>query len=204
MLFWLASMAMAGSVFVNGVNVDGLRNQTFEGVKAVTIDNDGNVQIEAPGYDIQVAGEDAGPDPTPPGPTTPTTAPPPVATAGQILPPGSVDNGLPIGQWWLISEDNGSSGHVVSIYINGQLATAIPSGQAQVIADMQPYVKFGANQVRIESQSVAAAGGTFYIYMGSGSNDSGTVVMDPPQVQFGVGPSREGQYVREFTLNVSR
>ncbi len=197
----LTSIAVAGSTYVNDVNVDSLRNQTFVGVDKVTIDADGNVRIFAPGYDIQVVGE---PDPPPPGPSVPDTPAVAPSTSGSVamLEPGTVDNGVPMGRWWLITEDNGSGGHSIAVFINGKQMPAIPSGQPQLIQDIQAYVRPGENQVRVESNSAAASGGTFYVYLGSGSNESGTVIMDPPQVQFGVGPSRDGKYVREYTLTV--
>lgn len=187
--FLFAGAALAGSVFVNGVNVDALRNQTFKNVTAVTLDADGNVIIDAPGYEIQVV---APADPIT-GPVTTT------AQTGTSTPPPSA---VPANTWWLVTEDNGSSGHVITVYVNDSLVRTVPSGQPQLIADLSSFLHPGTNRVRVESQSNGATGGTFYIYLGSGHNESGTVVMDPPQVQFGVGPTREGPYLREYELKI--
>jgi len=192
--FLFAGAALAGSVFVNGVNVDALRNQTFKNVTAVTLDADGNVIIDAPGYEIQVVA---------PADTTTasvgTTSPAGGTTAGATTPAPSA---VPANQWWLVTEDNGSNGHVITVYINDALVRTVPSGQPQLIADLASFLRPGTNRVRVESQSSGATGGTFYIYLGSGHNESGTVVMDPPQVQFGVGPTREGPYLREYELKI--
>ncbi|RKH56379.1 hypothetical protein D7V93_20250, partial [Corallococcus llansteffanensis] len=42
-------LAVAGSVFLNGVNIDGVKNTRFEKA-TVRIDAEGNVYINAPGY----------------------------------------------------------------------------------------------------------------------------------------------------------
>ena len=191
--FLIAGTALAGSVFVNGVNVDALRNQTFKNVTSVTLDAEGNVVIDAPGYEIQVVGTQGG---VPPAENTTTPDSPPMDA------PPVGDPAVPISRWWLVTEDNASSGHVISIYLNGVLVRSLPSGQPQLIEDLAAYLHPGDNQVRVESSSTAPSGGTFYVYLGSGNNDSGTVVMDTPQVQFGVGPAREGPYLREYTLKV--
>jgi hypothetical protein len=54
------------------------------------------------------------------------------------------------------------------------------------------------------SNSVSPTGGSFFVYVGTGSNQSGTVVLDNPIVQFGVGNNRTGPYEREFTMSVDR
>jgi hypothetical protein len=194
MLWWIAATAMAGSVYVNGVNVDALRDQTFKNV-TVYIDAQGNVRVDAPQYQIEVVG-------TPPPPTrsAPVTALPP---GGDAPKPARVDNGVPKSRWWLVTEDNDSGGHQVDLYVNGERVRTVSSGQPQLIEDIGPFLRIGTNDVRIVSNSVSPRGGSLYLYLGTGSNDSGTVVMDPPQVQFGVGASRAGTYERTYTLNVT-
>ncbi len=55
--------ALAGSVFLNGVNIDGVTNQKFEKA-TVRIDEKGNVLIEATGYAVrQVDGGARGANP---------------------------------------------------------------------------------------------------------------------------------------------
>ncbi len=195
MLWMFAPLAMAGSVYVNGVNVDALRNQTFANV-TVYIDAQGNVRVDAPQYQIEVVGT-----PPPPTPSSPVRPLPPGA---DVPAPGKVDNGVPASRWWLVTEDNDTRGHQVDIFINGNRVRTLSSGQPQLIEDIGPFVRLGSNDVRIVSNSINPSGGSLYLYLGSGSNDSGTVVMDPPQVQFGVGASRNGPFERSYTLTVTR
>ena len=203
MIMLLSSLALAGSVYVNGVNVDALRNQTFEDV-TVFIDAQGNVRVDAPQYEIEVV--DQGPSATPPTntgttpPVKPVASPPTTTETGAPLPGSS---GVAAGSWWLVTEDNGSGGHSVSVYLNGVLARKVRSGEPQLIDDITGWLKPGSNQVRIVSDSRSASGGTLYVYLGTGNNDSGTVVMDPPKVQFGVGQSRSGEYERTYSIQAT-
>lgn len=190
MLTTWGSLAFAGSVFVNGVSVEQLRGQTFEGA-TVTVSSNGDVYVTAPGYRIQA------PDApvvsyNPPVqqvlPQKPVT--PPVATAPS--------------HYWLVTEDNGSRGHSVQVYLNDALVQTVKSGDAQTIADLSKFMLPGQNRVRVMSDSVGATGGALYIYIGKGSNESGTVVLEKPEIQYGLGATRVGPYTREYTLDASR
>ena len=44
---------LLASVYLNGVNIDGLRSQKFEKCKAVRIDDRGDVHLECPGYQVE-------------------------------------------------------------------------------------------------------------------------------------------------------
>ena len=47
---WILLLA---SVYLNGVNIDGLRGQKFEKCKAVRIDDRGDVYLECAGYQVE-------------------------------------------------------------------------------------------------------------------------------------------------------
>lgn len=195
MLTLLSTLALAGSVYVNGVDVGDMRSQTFEDC-TVVFDSSGNLHISAPGYDIQVA------EPLPVVPSTtvrpyvvPVAAPVPVPAAPAAM-------GVGPGQFWLVSDDSGSQGHAVDVFVNGTLVRSVHSGQAQVIVDLGPYLNPGANRVHLQAQSTSPTGGPLYVYLGAGNNASGTVLMDSPDIQFGLGPSRRGETSRDYTLTV--
>ncbi len=209
MLSWLMASAFAGQLYINGVFVD---PATIPGVEMknvnITFDAQGNIQVDAPGYKIEVQGNPTpppsspaanptGPRPGVPGTTaTPPAPPPPAAPTGtpQVVP----------ARWWMVTEDNGSVGHTIDIFINGQLVRTVGSGRPQQILDVGKWLRLGSNDVKIRSNSVNASGGTYYVYIGTGSDQSGTVVMENPMVQFGVASTREGSYDRTFTLDVDR
>lgn len=190
----LVSAAMAGNLYVNNVLVDprSIANVTFEKV-TVKVDPQGNIWVDAPGYRIEVQN----PVPTP-GPTI-GTAPAPQPGG----PPGYVSAVVPA-RWWLVTEDAGTTGHTIQVFVNGALAYTFQSGQAQTIVDIGKWLVVGPNKVKLVSNSMSPTGGSFYVYMGTGSNQSGTVVLDNPIVQFGISAARSGPYEREFTMTVDR
>ncbi|MBW1879169.1 MAG: hypothetical protein JRI25_13280 [Deltaproteobacteria bacterium] len=192
MLLWWASVAMAGTIYVNGVDVTGLRGQSFDNV-TITFDSNGDVHISAPQYEIEVV------DPQAPTIPPPTTSPDPPRTAPPLPTPPS---GVAEGRWWLISEDNGSAGHTVEIFINDTPVQTVQSQGEQIIEDVGPWLRPGTNRIKMVSMSRDASGGALYVYLGTGSNDSGTLVMDTPDVQFGLGASRSGSYTRDYTIEV--
>lgn len=212
MLTWLVASAFAGQLYINGVFVD---PATIPGVEmknvSITFDAQGNIQVDAPGYKIEVQGN---PTPPPTGttsrPPAPTTGTPPTqgatATTAQPRPPAppAGNPAVTAARWWLVTEDNGSVGHTIDVMINGQLVRTVGSGKPQQILDVGKWLRPGSNDVKIRSNSVNAAGGTYYVYIGTGSDQSGTVVMENPMVQFGVANTRQGPYDRTFTLNVDR
>ncbi len=112
-------------------------------------------------------------------------------------------NGIAKASWWLVTEDNGSGGHSIDVLINDQVAHSLRSGQAQQIVDISAFLAKGANKVTVKSNSNGASGGTLYVFIGPGNDQSGTVVMDKPEVQFGVGSSRTGPYQREYDIQVN-
>ncbi len=202
MLLWLLSVvAAAGNLYINGTFVEprSVSGVTLEKV-TVRFDDAGNIMVEAPGYKIQVVDPPSGAvtPPLPPAPTASTLAPPMPATVG--TPPPSA-SGVTPARYWLVTEDSGSAGHTVEVWINGSRALEIRSGQPQKILEVGRWMRPGPNQVVVRSNSVNATGGSFYVFIGTGSDQSGTVVMDDPTVQFGVGATRSGPYEREYTLD---
>lgn len=207
MLWWMTTAALAGKLYVNGVEIGTvdcppLAGQTFDGVQ-VAFDAAGNLQIVAPRYQIEVVDPATGKPATPkPAPAAATAAPAPAPTGAPTPPEGG--QGIAAGRWWLVTEDNASSGHSVDVYVNGALVRHVVSGESQVIEDISAWLRPGDNEVKIRSISPGTGeGGTLYVYLGTGSNDSGTVVMDPPQVQYGVGASKSGTYERQYTITAS-
>lgn len=195
-MWWMAG-ALAGSVYVNDVLVDpaDLAGVELKGA-TVTADADGNLFVKAPGYTIKPV------DPTA-SLIRATPAPAPAATPAPGVVPSAPVGDVPSGAWWLYAEDQGSSGHSIDVVVNGVVATTVRSGQgAPVILDLQKWLRRGTNDVECVATSRAATGGTLYVYLGRGEDRSGTVNMGTPDIQFGVGSSREGTTRRAYTLEV--
>jgi len=123
--------------------------------------------------------------------------------AAGSVPMGVNPNGIAKASWWMVTEDNASGGHSIQVLINEKLAYSLQSGQPQQIVDISAFLRKGANTVLVKSSSSGASGGTLYVFIGPGSDQSGTVVMDKPEGQFGVGSSRTGAYEREYAVQVN-
>lgn len=229
MFTWLTAVAFAGNLYVNDVHVNptDLQGMTLEDVD-VAIDAEGNIRIAAPGYKIEVvtpapASAPYGQQPAYGQPAQqpaygqpaqqPTQQPaygqpvqPPAYTGNTATygapPSAPIDPGVPQARWWLVTEDNGSSGHSVEVWINGRMAEVVRSGDPQRIVDVGRHLRLGSNEIQIKSNSAGGSGGSLYVYLGTGSDRSGTVVMDEPAVQYGLGASRVGPFERSYTLQV--
>lgn len=163
----LGGRAHAVDVYVNGVRADGLSDVELEGVD-VRVAPNGDIWIEAPGYRVEVEGGTVG-------------EPPPRAST----PPSASPEAVPAARYWLVTEDNGSKGLVIDVIVNGRAAAKVRSGQPQTILDLGPWLRPGTNSVIVNAlQDRTAGGGIYYVYIGEGSNESGTLMMDRPEITF--------------------
>ena len=185
------STASAGDVYINGVKATGLTNFELQDVD-VTIDKNGDVYIDAPRYSIEVT-TTAEPEPEP----IPVPIPPPAPEPEPVAPVSEPAIDAPMAieappeplvapeSWWLVTEDNGSTGHAVDVFVGGQQVATVRSGDEQLILDVSPHLAPGANIVNFSAQpSDALGGGVLNIYLGPGSNDAGTLNLQPPQLTF--------------------
>ena len=156
-LLALFASANAGSdLYVNGVKVNGLRSYEFRDV-GVRVDENGDVWVDAPNYKIEVSGGSGDLEMAPVDP----------------------------GRYWLVTQDNNSGEHRLEVLINGELIKEIRSGDDQVILDLAPFLNQGTNTVLIKAlPSSTPTGGDLMVYVGSGSNNAGTVSMSQPDVVF--------------------
>jgi hypothetical protein len=187
-----AAVALAGSVYVNGTFVE---PRSLAGVSldkaTIRFDAQGNIYIDAPGYQLQMGmvGQ-VGPAPVP-NPRPPTIAPP-------------AANLVTYGRWWLVVEDSKSSGHTVDIWINDQLATTVRSGDGGKLVELSRWLRLGANNVIVKSSSTNPTGGIFAVYLGAGGAEKGAFDMPAPVVNYELGSSRTGPYQREYNFTVDK
>lgn len=163
LLFCLSAMAQEHVLYVNGVQADGLRGYEFRSVN-VRIDERGNVWVDAPQYHVEVQGSGTG------GGTA-------TATAAAVAPQG---------RYWLVTQDNTSKGHEIEVLINNVMVQKIRSGDSQLILDIGKYLKVGTNTIVFNALPAGAAydGGILNVYVGTGSNQGGTLNLDPPMISF--------------------
>ncbi len=179
----LSMPAAAGHIYINDVQVDGLRNQDFQKVD-VRIDANGDIYIEAKNYTIKLL-----------EPADGSTATPPPEQAVAAVEPGL---------YWLVSEDNESIGHAVEVYVNNILVRTVRSGDAQVVVDLAPYLKRGKNIIKMNAlPGPQPQGGSMHVYVGPGENRDGVIYMDDPPVDFARRSSDNGSGANEtFTMEI--
>lgn len=185
-LLALCTQAFAGTVYINNLPIDTLPVAELKNV-TVRFDAEGNIWIDAPNYQIREV--------APPTYVSASDATATTPTAGT----GTVATGL----WWLVTEDNGSTGSVVDIMVNGVRVRRVISGQSQLIMDIGPFLRPGVNEIQIIAQPGQPGGGLLNVYIGQGSNSSGTIRLDAPSVRYArrSSDSAEGG-VKTFTITV--
>lgn len=222
--------ASAGHVYINGVPADGVTNLEMRAVN-ITFDANGDIRIDAPHYDVKVSGAPAtspaaqpqqavqAPPVQAPAVQAPPVQAPPVQAPPVQAPPSSMGPptpgtqaapNLPVGgafvapgRWWLVTEDNGSTGHVLDIYVGGTLAHTVRSGDPQALVDLGVFLRRGRNLITVTSRGGTYGGGALLVYIGSGHTVEGVLQLADPDIEIkrsSSSPATGGS--QSFTLEV--
>jgi len=182
-LLLFSGSALAGSVYLNGVKIDGVTNQKFEKA-TVRIDEKGNVLIEAPGYAVkQVEG---GPSEVP------------VSNSGVIQK-----------QYFLVTEQNvvGMSEYDIDLYVNSKWVRKLKSAEDQIVSEItrnlvpgKNTVMFIAKKVAPEARKSLSSNHFFRIIIGEGTMSGDHVMIDNPVVRFERTAANTDDVSKEFSL----
>lgn len=216
--------ALAGSVYLNGVKIDGVTNTKFEKA-TVRIDEAGNIHIDAPGYSAKVVTMPApaaapaqapapaavaqAPAPTAAAPAAPAPvaaapAPAPAAPAAAPAEPGRITQ-----RYWLVAEQTvpGMTEYDIDVYINSRWLQKLRSNEDQVVADITRHLQPGTNSVTLIARKLV--GGTrrsnspnhvFRVIIGEGNEGGGNVMIDNPLIRFQKSAADGQDDTKEFTL----
>jgi hypothetical protein len=181
-LLLYSGTVLAGSVYLNGVKIDGVTNQKFEKV-TVRIDEKGNVLIEAPGYAVkQVEGQATEPAPT---------------------------GGFIAKHYFLVTEQNviGMTEYDIDLYINSKWIRKLKSSEDQIVTDITKNLVAGKNQVMFIAKKVAPDARKslskehfFRIIIGEGTMSGDHVLIDNPVVKFERTANDNNDTSQEFAL----
>jgi hypothetical protein len=192
-----AAPAAAGpSVTLNGVSIDGVTGQKFENA-TVTIDEKGNVHIEAKGYSVKttemtvggVAGSGAGVS----------------NRSGETRPaPG----GKPSRRYFLVAEhDQPGTQFDLAIFINAQWIREVKQGEGQVVMEITKYLRTGPNKVVLAATKKIQGDRASYsrdvklrIVLGEGNVGGGHVMIDNPLVELTRTAAEIDDRTEEFVL----
>jgi hypothetical protein len=208
------AVALAASVYLNGVRIDGVTNQKFEKA-TVRIDEKGDVHINAPGYAVRVetAPAPVAPPPAPaaaPAPAAPAPATPPAAAAPATPPPAAPDAPPTLTRrYWLVTEQSvpGMAEYDIDLYINSKWIRKLRNNEEQLIVEITRHLQPGKNTVLFSAQKVVM--GTpksyspqhyFKVIIGEGNVGGANVMIDNPIIRFQRTAADTKSVSEEFTL----
>jgi hypothetical protein len=189
-------VASAGSVYLNGENIDEVRNMKFDKC-SVRIDENGNVFIEAAGYRVKrMEGAPAeppraaAPAPAPVAPhAVPAPPPAPVATAPMVAPaPPRITK-----RYWLVSHQTapGLTEFDIHVYVNAKWVTTLRNDSQQDVMEITRLLTPGENSVTFEAKKVAQGARksyspdhSFTVVVGEGDAGGDNVMINRPLVNY--------------------
>ncbi|MCC6995446.1 MAG: hypothetical protein IT370_12615 [Deltaproteobacteria bacterium] len=213
-----AARAEARKVFLNGVEVEGLANQSF-GSCEVKFDADGNVWIQAKGYAVKVGAAGA--------PATMTPAPAPVASmpgaaggattpAGGTSPaaatataPAAADGKLRKRYWIVATQPRvGAAQYDVDVFLNGKFLRKVRSKDAQTVVEITDKLAPGRNVIHLAAQKSYTGGrrfsaspdDTFTVIVGEGAMGKGTVTITNPLARMVRSAAETRGFVSDSTI----
>ena len=158
----------ARAVFVNGVDISFVRNQTFKKA-TVRIDAKGDIHIDAPGYKVEVV-DDPGGAPTAAQPAAPAVTPQASAQRFYLVTKPSID---------------GRAQYDFVIRVNGIERKLIAAGSRQVILEITEWFTLGTNRVELFARKnvqgvrrSVAASDSAEVIIGAGHVEAGVVKID--------------------------
>ncbi|HEY4769044.1 MAG TPA: hypothetical protein VIH51_00415 [Myxococcales bacterium] len=180
-------MLLLASVYLNGVNIDGLRGQKFEKCKAVRIDDRGDVYLECAGYQVEQ-----------PAAAAPAPAP---------LIPSALAAAM-TKRYWLVSEekDSASAQYDVDVFVNARFIRKIKAGEPQVVLEITKYLRPGINKVlfaaskRPGERKSASPASFLKLVVGEGDAGGNTVTIDNPLIESKRTAAETDNVNEEFTI----
>lgn len=173
------------SIFVNGVNADALRDQSFEKCKTVRIDKRGDVFLDCPAYQIEPVGGV------------------PLATAS-LAPATAITK-----HYYLVSEtkDGASVQYDVDVFVNSKWVRKLKSTEDQIVIEISKYLQPGANKIlfaatkHIEAGRKSTSPGAYIkIIVGEGESGGGNVMIDNPLIELKRSAAETETVNEEFTI----
>ena len=134
--------ASAGSIYLNGVNIDGVTNQQFHNC-TVVIDGAGNIFITAKGYAVAPGQPQGTAAPqAPAGGATPT--PVPVAPNAAAAPPAAMSQ-----HYWLVTEKAapGMTQFDIDVFVNSKFVRRFLDDEEHIVLELTKYLQPGQNKV---------------------------------------------------------
>src|SRR5438105_8189943 len=182
----MLTLLVAASIFLNGVNIDGVKAQSFEKCRSVRLDEKGNVHLECPGYQAESLG----------GSGLPTI---PVAGASLVTPRLAK-------HYFLVTEqtDGASAQYDVDVYVNSRWVRKVRSGDEQIVLDITRFLSPGRNKLLFAATKRAPKTGpaTSFVrfIVGEGESSGAQVLIDNPLLECKRSAADTDNVNEEFTV----
>ncbi len=179
---------LVASVYLNGVNVDSLRSQTFEKCRSVRIDERGNVNLDCPGYQVEQPA------------AVPAAAP---ALAAPVAPAALTR------RYWLVSEerDGAATQYEIDVFVNGKFVRKVRGGETQVALEITKSLHPGLNKILFAATKHAEQGRAsvspsswLKLVVGEGEAGADSITIDNPLVESRRTAADTDNVNEEFTL----
>ncbi len=176
---------LIASVFLNGVNIDGLRGQSFEKCKTVRIDDKGDVHLDCSGYQVEA----------------PVGVP--AAPAAQAAPAAITKH------YWLVTEQTeaGAAQYDLDVFINSKWIRKLKAGEEQIVLEITKYLAPGPNKIlfaatkHVEAgRKSTAASAYLKVIVGEGESGGNNVLIDNPLVECKRTAAETENVNEEFTI----
>jgi hypothetical protein len=192
---------LLASVFLNGVNIDGLRSQAFEKCKSVKIDDRGDLHLECPGYQVETQSA----APAQPAATVVPLAP---SVSASSLVPAPVPVSI-YKHYWLVSEekDGAQAQYDLDVFVNSKWLRKLKSGEGQIVLEVTKYLQPGPNKVlfaatkRLDGGRKSTSAASFLkVTVGEGESGGNTVMIDNPLIECKRTAAETDNVNEEFTI----
>jgi hypothetical protein len=187
----MTTLLLAASIFLNGVNIDGVRGQNFEKCRAVRIDDKGNLHLDCPAYQAENAGG---------GSSAPVVLPS-IPVAGASLVPPSLSK-----HYFLVTEqsDGAAAQYDVDVYVNSRWVRKVRSADEQIVLDITRFLKPGPNKLLFAASKRGSKTGVATSFVrfivGEGESSGAQVLIDNPLVECKRTAAETDNVNEEFTV----
>ena len=188
----LPLVPLLASLFLNGVNIDGVRGQSFEKCRTVKVDERGDVHLDCPGYQVEGA------------PAATPAAPRPAAPA-----PAAASSGAVSKHYWLVTEQNdqGAAQYDLDVFINAKWVRKVRAGEEQIVMEITKLLQPGQNKLlfaatkHLEAGRKSASPSSFLkVIVGEGEAGGGNVMIDNPLLECKRTAAETDNVNEEFTI----
>jgi hypothetical protein len=186
----MTTLLLAASIFLNGVNIDGVRGQSFEKCRAARIDEKGNVHLDCPAYQAE----------NPAGAAAPVVLPSIPVAGASVVPPSLGKH------YFLVTEQNdgGAAQYDVDVYVNSRWVRKVRSGDEQIVLDITKFLSPGRNKLLFAATKRAPKTGpaTSFVrfIVGEGESSGAQVLIDNPLLECKRTAAETDNVNEEFTV----